>query len=124
MQIDKRELINCSNKENIKEYCLKLSHTDIYELGDIPNAFIILFLYLGTSHFVLVLELQWCHRHDQATSTRRVYIDLFVKYVNIMCTRISDPFAKILMQSNPGWGFDKKCQFMDKLVWDVSQHYK
>lgn len=47
-----------------------------------------------------------------------------MKYVNIMCTRISDPFAKILMQSNPGWGFDKKCQFMDKLVWDVSQHYK
>ncbi|KAK3040989.1 hypothetical protein RJ639_029099 [Escallonia herrerae] len=26
--------------------------------------------------------------------------------------------------SNPGWGFDKKCQFMDKLVWEVSQHYK
>ncbi|KAL6977503.1 hypothetical protein U1Q18_026302, partial [Sarracenia purpurea var. burkii] len=25
--------------------------------------------------------------------------------------------------SNPGWGFDKKCQFMDKLVWEVSQHY-
>lgn len=30
----------------------------------------------------------------------------------------------LLMQSNPGWGFDKKCQFMDKLVWEVSQHYK
>ncbi|KAL0908756.1 hypothetical protein M5K25_023265 [Dendrobium thyrsiflorum] len=28
------------------------------------------------------------------------------------------------LQSNPGWGFDKKCQFMDKLVRDVSQHYK
>ncbi|CAL5405002.1 unnamed protein product [Camellia sinensis] len=25
---------------------------------------------------------------------------------------------------NPGWGFDRKCQFMDKLVWEVSQHYK
>lgn len=29
-----------------------------------------------------------------------------------------------ILQSNPGWGFDKKCQFMDKLVWEVSQHYK
>uniref|UniRef100_A0A7N0ZSI3 Hydroxyproline-rich glycoprotein family protein n=1 Tax=Kalanchoe fedtschenkoi TaxID=63787 RepID=A0A7N0ZSI3_KALFE len=28
------------------------------------------------------------------------------------------------LQSNPGWGFDKKCQFMDKLVMEVSQHYK
>ncbi|KAE8676641.1 receptor-like protein 12-like [Hibiscus syriacus] len=28
------------------------------------------------------------------------------------------------LQSNPGWGFDKKCQFMDKLVWEVSQQYK
>ncbi|KAF8033494.1 hypothetical protein BT93_D2180 [Corymbia citriodora subsp. variegata] len=28
------------------------------------------------------------------------------------------------LQSNPGWGFDKKCQFMDKLAWEVSQQYK
>ncbi|XP_030535447.1 translation initiation factor IF-2 [Rhodamnia argentea] len=28
------------------------------------------------------------------------------------------------LQSNPGWGFDKKCQFMDKLVGEVSQQYK
>ncbi|KAF3327805.1 hypothetical protein FCM35_KLT06411 [Carex littledalei] len=28
------------------------------------------------------------------------------------------------LQSNPGWGFDKKCQFMDKLAWEVKQHYK
>ncbi|KAI6701842.1 hypothetical protein NL676_010978 [Syzygium grande] len=28
------------------------------------------------------------------------------------------------LQSNPGWGFDKKCQFMDKLVWEASQLYK
>ncbi|KAK3435240.1 hypothetical protein EUGRSUZ_D02598 [Eucalyptus grandis] len=28
------------------------------------------------------------------------------------------------LQSNPGWGFDKKCQFMDKLVWEASQQYK
>ncbi|KAJ9559101.1 hypothetical protein OSB04_013715 [Centaurea solstitialis] len=27
-------------------------------------------------------------------------------------------------QSNPGWGFDRKCQFMDKLAWEVSQSYK
>ncbi|KAF8391298.1 hypothetical protein HHK36_023600 [Tetracentron sinense] len=32
--------------------------------------------------------------------------------------------AVLSLQSNPGWGFDKKCQFMDKLVWEVSQHYK
>ncbi|XP_057461771.1 uncharacterized protein LOC130752002 [Actinidia eriantha] len=32
--------------------------------------------------------------------------------------------ALLSLQSNPGWGFDKKCQFMDKLVWEVSQHYK
>lgn len=32
--------------------------------------------------------------------------------------------AILSLQSNPGWGFDKKCQFMDKLVWEVSQHYK
>ncbi|XP_061370467.1 uncharacterized protein LOC133313155 [Gastrolobium bilobum] len=32
--------------------------------------------------------------------------------------------AVISLQSNPGWGFDKKCHFMDKLVWEVSQHYK
>ncbi|CAN4108642.1 unnamed protein product [Withania somnifera] len=32
--------------------------------------------------------------------------------------------AVLSLQSNPGWGFDKKCQFMDKVVWEVSQHYK
>ncbi|KAJ6843562.1 putative translation initiation factor IF-2 [Iris pallida] len=32
--------------------------------------------------------------------------------------------AVLSLQSNPGWGFDKKCQFMDKLVWEVTQHYK
>lgn len=32
--------------------------------------------------------------------------------------------AALSLQSNPGWGFDKKCQFMDKLAWEVSQHYK
>ncbi|KDO45643.1 hypothetical protein CISIN_1g009722mg [Citrus sinensis] len=32
--------------------------------------------------------------------------------------------AVLSLQSNPGWGFDKKCQFMDKLAWEVSQHYK
>ncbi|XP_057971548.1 uncharacterized protein LOC131160178 [Malania oleifera] len=32
--------------------------------------------------------------------------------------------AVLSLQSNPGWGFDKKCQFMDKLVREVSQHYK
>ncbi|XP_018824526.1 translation initiation factor IF-2 [Juglans regia] len=32
--------------------------------------------------------------------------------------------AVISLQSNPGWGFDKKCQFMDKLVGEVSHHYK
>ncbi|KAK7295469.1 hypothetical protein RJT34_18378 [Clitoria ternatea] len=32
--------------------------------------------------------------------------------------------AVISLQSNPSWGFDKKCHFMDKLVWEVSQHYK
>ncbi|OAY80109.1 hypothetical protein ACMD2_15156 [Ananas comosus] len=32
--------------------------------------------------------------------------------------------ALLSLQSNPGWGWDKKCQFMDKLVWEVSQHYK
>ncbi|KAK7333176.1 hypothetical protein VNO80_29941 [Phaseolus coccineus] len=32
--------------------------------------------------------------------------------------------AVVSLQSNPGWGFDKKCHFMDKLVWEVSQHYK
>ncbi|XP_073001561.1 uncharacterized protein [Typha latifolia] len=32
--------------------------------------------------------------------------------------------ALLSLQSNPGWGFDKKCQFMDKLVWEVSQQYK
>lgn len=33
-------------------------------------------------------------------------------------------YQKNVLQSNPGWGFDKKCQFMDKLVWEVSQQYK
>ncbi|KAL1566878.1 translation initiation factor IF-2-like [Salvia divinorum] len=28
------------------------------------------------------------------------------------------------LQSNPGWGFDKKWQFMDKLIMEVSQQYK
>ncbi|KAF9618219.1 hypothetical protein IFM89_000854 [Coptis chinensis] len=32
--------------------------------------------------------------------------------------------AVLSLQSNPGWGWDKKCQFMDKLVWEVSQQYK
>lgn len=32
--------------------------------------------------------------------------------------------AVVSLQSNPGWGFDKKCQFMDKLVFEVSQHHK
>uniref|UniRef100_A0A3Q7EMQ3 Hydroxyproline-rich glycoprotein family protein n=1 Tax=Solanum lycopersicum TaxID=4081 RepID=A0A3Q7EMQ3_SOLLC len=32
--------------------------------------------------------------------------------------------AVLSLQSNPGWGFDKKCQFMDKVVMEVSQHYK
>ncbi|CAL9192485.1 unnamed protein product [Musa hybrid cultivar] len=32
--------------------------------------------------------------------------------------------ALLSLQSNPGWGFDKKYQFMDKLVWEVSQYYK
>lgn len=31
--------------------------------------------------------------------------------------------AVLSLQSNPGWGWDKKCQFMDKLVFSVSQHY-
>ncbi|KAJ7949765.1 Hydroxyproline-rich glycoprotein family protein, putative isoform 1 [Quillaja saponaria] len=31
--------------------------------------------------------------------------------------------AVLSLQSNPGWGFDKKYQFMDKLVREVSQHY-
>lgn len=31
--------------------------------------------------------------------------------------------AVLSLQSNPGWGWDKKCQFMDKLVREVSQHY-
>ncbi|KAK9149966.1 hypothetical protein Syun_008275 [Stephania yunnanensis] len=26
--------------------------------------------------------------------------------------------AVLSLKSNPGWGFDKKCQFMDKLVWE------
>ncbi|XP_038883040.1 uncharacterized protein LOC120074102 [Benincasa hispida] len=32
--------------------------------------------------------------------------------------------AVLSLQSNPGWGFDKKCQFMDKLVREFSQKYK
>ncbi|XP_068321418.1 uncharacterized protein [Pyrus communis] len=32
--------------------------------------------------------------------------------------------AVLSLQSNPGWGFDRKCQFMDKLVDKVSKHYK
>ncbi|KAJ8899151.1 hypothetical protein K2173_011779 [Erythroxylum novogranatense] len=32
--------------------------------------------------------------------------------------------AVLSLQSNPGWGFDKKCQFMEKLVKEVNQLYK
>lgn len=32
--------------------------------------------------------------------------------------------AVLSLQSNPGWGFDKKCQFMDKLMVEFSQNYK
>ncbi|XP_075513783.1 LOW QUALITY PROTEIN: uncharacterized protein LOC142548977 [Primulina tabacum] len=32
--------------------------------------------------------------------------------------------AVLSLQSNPGWGFDKKCQFMDKLVMEVTRQYK
>lgn len=32
--------------------------------------------------------------------------------------------AVLSLKSNPRWGFDKKCQYMDKLVWEVSQTYK
>ncbi|KZV27593.1 la-related protein 1 [Dorcoceras hygrometricum] len=32
--------------------------------------------------------------------------------------------AVLSLQSNPGWGFDKKCQFMDKLIMEVSRQYK
>lgn len=32
--------------------------------------------------------------------------------------------AVLSLQSNPGWGWDKKCQFMDKLAWEVNQQYK
>ncbi|KAK9080671.1 hypothetical protein SSX86_000429 [Deinandra increscens subsp. villosa] len=32
--------------------------------------------------------------------------------------------AVLSLQSNPGWGFNRKCQFMDKMVWEVSQSYK
>ncbi|KAL1203791.1 hypothetical protein V5N11_027665 [Cardamine amara subsp. amara] len=32
--------------------------------------------------------------------------------------------AALTLKSNPGWGFDKKYQFMDKLVMEVSQSYK
>ncbi|KAF8080042.1 hypothetical protein N665_0980s0026 [Sinapis alba] len=32
--------------------------------------------------------------------------------------------AALSLKSNPGWGFDKKYQFMDKLVLEVSQNYK
>lgn len=32
--------------------------------------------------------------------------------------------AVLSLQSNPGWGFDKKCQFMDKLARQFSQQYK
>ncbi|XP_065852406.1 uncharacterized protein [Euphorbia lathyris] len=31
--------------------------------------------------------------------------------------------AVLSLQSNPGWGFDRKCQFMDKLVREVNQCY-
>ncbi|KAJ4842399.1 hypothetical protein Tsubulata_000950 [Turnera subulata] len=32
--------------------------------------------------------------------------------------------ALLSLQSNPGWGFDKKCQFMDKLVREVANNPK
>jgi len=32
--------------------------------------------------------------------------------------------AALSLKSNPGWGFDKKYQFMDKLVSEASQSYK
>lgn len=32
--------------------------------------------------------------------------------------------AVLSLQSNPGWGFDKKCQFMDKVANEVSKVYK
>ncbi|XP_078433632.1 hydroxyproline-rich glycoprotein family protein [Wolffia australiana] len=32
--------------------------------------------------------------------------------------------ALISLKSNSGWGFGKKCQFMDKLTWEISQQYK
>ncbi|XP_006392774.2 uncharacterized protein LOC18010719 [Eutrema salsugineum] len=32
--------------------------------------------------------------------------------------------AALSLKSNPGWGFDKKYQFMEKLVAEVSQSYK
>lgn len=32
--------------------------------------------------------------------------------------------AVLSLQSNPGWGFDRKCQFMDKLVGEFSKAYK
>uniref|UniRef100_A0A803L7C4 Uncharacterized protein n=1 Tax=Chenopodium quinoa TaxID=63459 RepID=A0A803L7C4_CHEQI len=32
--------------------------------------------------------------------------------------------AVLSLQSNPGWGFHRKCQFMDKLVLEVSKSYK
>ncbi|KAL1563062.1 hypothetical protein AAHA92_05569 [Salvia divinorum] len=32
--------------------------------------------------------------------------------------------AVLSLQSNPGWEFDKKCQFMDKLIMEASQQYK
>ncbi|KDP42449.1 hypothetical protein JCGZ_00246 [Jatropha curcas] len=31
--------------------------------------------------------------------------------------------AVLSLQSNPGWGFDRKCQFMDKLAREVNQCY-
>ncbi|CAA6668661.1 unnamed protein product [Spirodela intermedia] len=32
--------------------------------------------------------------------------------------------AMLSLKNNPGWGFGKKCQFMDKLTWEISQQYK
>lgn len=32
--------------------------------------------------------------------------------------------AVLSLQSNPGWGFHRKCQFMDKLAHEVSKSYK
>lgn len=53
----------------------------------------------------------------------------FSKDATLMLCDFEIPCGKLMfsqnfsMQSNPGWGFDKKCQFMDKLVREVNQCY-